>query len=918
MTRPNRALILLLAFVALPTLAAQSMPAVPRLAFEKYKLPNGLEVVLYEDKRLPLVTVNTWYHVSPIQEKAGRTGFAHLFEHMMFQGSKNVPGDDYLRLIEQAGGDVNATTSFDRTNYFQTVPSNQLELVMWMESDRMGSLLEDLDQDKLTNQKDVVRNERRQSYENRPYGLLDEAIFHTVFPKGHPYYPSIIGSHADIESAQLADVRGFFRDYYVPNNATMVIAGDFDKSRVKALVEKYFGPIPAGKKVANPAIVTPPITAERRKVVTDKVELPRVSMAWLTPAAYKPGDAEADLLGDILGGGKASRLYRKLVYEQQIAQDVSVFQYSLMLQSVFELEVTARPGVKPEQLEKAIDQELALLREKGPTAAEVERARNRITSGIIQGLETTGGVADQLNRYNQYLGTPDYLQQDVARYATLTPEQLRAAAIRMLPPHGRAVLYCVPGEKVIQDVPRSTPPANAPEPQKTAKDWRATQPAPGPVRPLQLPVPRQFTLPNGLNVMLFEQHRLPLVAASLVVLAGSDRNPAARPGLASFTADLLDEGTKTRSNLKIAEDLATMGASLGSGSTTDYSSVTLHSLKNTADDAFGIMADVVQNPAFAAEEIERVRASRKTQLLQQNDSPEALARRALLEALYGKSHPYGYIELGTAQSNAGITRDEVLGFWQQGYAPGNAALVVAGDVTEAELRDLATRHFGKWSGVGSPAPVPAVPQKVSARTVVIDHGAAPQSALRIGSLGATRASPDYVPLIVMNGALGGLFSSRINLNLREKNGYTYGANSNFVFRRGVGPFGVASNVRTDVTAPAVKQIFIEIGRMREEPLSAEELALSRSAISLSLPGQFETNADVAASGSSLFVYGLPLDYFNSLPAKIDAVSVADVQRVARQYLHPEEMVTIAVGDKSKIEPTLRELNQSPVEIRAAD
>jgi zinc protease len=435
---------------------------------------------------------------------------------------------------------------------------------------------------------------------------------------------------------------------------------------------------------------------------------------------------------------------------------------------------------------------------------------------------------------------------------------------------------------------------------------------------LQLPVPKQFTLANGLNVMLFEQHRLPLVAASLVVLAGSDRNPAALPGLASFTADLLDEGTKTRSNLKIAEDLATMGASLGSGSTTDYSSVSLHSLKNTVDDAFGIMADVVQNPAFAAEEIERVRASRKTQLLQQNDSPEALARRALLEALYGKTHPYGYIELGTPQSNAGITRDELVGFWQQGYAPGNAALIVAGDVTEAELRDLATRHFGKWSGVASPVPVPAVPQKVSAHTVVIDRGAAPQSALRIGGLGATRASPDYVPLLVMNGALGGLFSSRINLNLREKNGYTYGANSNFVFRRGVGPFGVASNVRTDVTAPAVKEIFIEIGRMREEPLSAEELTLSRSAISLSLPGQFETNADVAASGSSLFVYGLPLDYFNSLPAKIDAVSVADVQRVARQYLHPEEMVTVAVGDKSKIEPTLRGLNQSPVEIRAAD
>ncbi len=924
MTRTIRALILLLAVAAMPGLPVQSaqpapaMPAVPPLAFEKYKLANGLEVILVEDKRLPLVTVNTWYHVSPIQEKAGRTGFAHLFEHMMFQGSKNVPGDSYIQLVEQAGGDLNATTDFDRTNFFQTVPSNQLELVMWLESDRMGFLLEDLDQAKLTNQQDVVRNERRQTHENRPYGLLDEAIFQTIFPKGHPYYPFIIGSHADIESAQLEDVRGFFRDYYVPNNATMVIAGDFDKAGAKALVEKYFGPIPAGKPVVKPSIVTPPITAERRKVVTDKVELPRVSMAWLTPPAYKPGDAEADLLGDILGGGKASRLYRKLVYEQQIAQDVSVSQYSLMLQSVFELEVTARPGVKPEQLEKAVDAELALLREKGPTQAEVERARNRMISGIIQGLETTAGVADQLNRYNQFLGTPDYLQQDVARYSALTPEVLRAAANRLLPPQGRAVLYCVPGEKVINDVPRSKPPANSPEPQKTAKDWRATQPAAGPMRPLQLPVPQQFTLANGLKVMLFEQHRLPLVSANLVVLAGSDRNPAARPGLASFTADALDEGTKTRSNLKIAEDLATMGASIGSGSTTDFSSVSLVSLKHTVNDAFGILADIVQNPAFAPAEIERVRSSRKTQLLQQRDNPDALARRALYEALYGKQHPYGYTELGTAQSNGSITRDELVNFWQHGYAPGNSALIVAGDMTEPELRDLATRQFGKWSGAASPAPAPAVPQKISARTIVIDRGAAPQTALRVGGIGAPRASPDYVPLIVMNDAMGGLFSSRINLNLREKNGYTYGANSSFAFRRGVGPYAVIGSIRTDATAPAVHEIFNEIGRMRDEPLTPEELSLSRSAFSLSLPAQFETNASVAASGGSLFVYGLPLDYFNSLPAKINAVTAADVQRVARAYLHPEEMITVAVGDKSKIEPTLRQLNQSPVEIRAAD
>jgi zinc protease len=685
-------------------------------------------------------------------------------------------------------------------------------------------------------------------------------------------------------------------------------------------VEKYFGPIPAGKPVEKLNTVTPPITAERRKVVTDKVELPRITIAWITPAAYQPGDAEADLIGDILGGGKASRLYKKLVYELQIAQDVSAYQSSLQLGSVFQIEATARPGVKPEQLEKAIDAELRLFSEQGPTAGEVERARNTAVSRLIQGLETTGGdgLADQLNRYNHFVGTPDYLQQDVARYTVQTQASLRAAAARLLTAQSRAVIYCVSGEKVIDDPPRPPTPANVAVPAKAAPDWRATRPGPGPERPLQLPVPRRFTLPNGLSVMLFEEHRLPLVAVNLVVLAGSDRNPAARPGLASFTADVLDEGTKTRSTLKIAEDLATMGASIGSGSTTDYSSLSLRTLRHTVDDAFGILADIVQNPLFAPEEVERVRASRETQALQLRDNPDAVARAVLYDALYGKTHPYGYIELGTAASIKAISRDDLVDFWRKGYAPGNAALIVAGDVTEAELRRLAEQHFGKWNGVASAAPVPGAPAKVGARILVVDAGAAPQTALRIGGIGVSRASPDYVPLVVMNNAMGGLFSSRINLNLREKNGYTYGAGSAFAFRRSPGPFAVIGSVRTDATAPAVHEIFTEVGRMRDDPLTGEELLLARSAVSRSLPAQFETNADVAASGSAIYVYGLPDNYYSTLPASIDAVTSADVQRVSRQYLRADEMVSVAVGDKAKIEQPLRDLKQAPVEIRAAD
>src|SRR5687767_4799005 len=351
------------------------------LKFEKYKLKNGLEVILLEDHRLPMVAVNLWYHVGPANERPGLTGFAHLFEHMMFQGSKHVGDDQQFKRLEAAGAtDINGTTDFDRTNYFETLPSNQLELALWLESDRMGFLLETLDDRKLENQRDVVRNERRQSIENTPYGLVEERMFHELFPKDHPYYASVIGSHADIEAARLKDVREFFQLFYAPNNASLAIVGDIDKTKTRLLVEKYFGSISPGAPVPKVNVKSPAIASERRAVVGDQVELPRIYMAWLVAPIFQPGDAEGDLVAKILGGGKSSRLYKRLVYEKRIAQDVSAQQYSLSLGSIFSIQATAKPGIKPEELEKTIDEELELFRTEGPTSSELERARNTIES----------------------------------------------------------------------------------------------------------------------------------------------------------------------------------------------------------------------------------------------------------------------------------------------------------------------------------------------------------------------------------------------------------------------------------------------------------------------------------------------------------------------------------------------------------
>jgi len=531
---------------AKPAAAKPAPLAVPQLKFEKYKLENGLEVILSEDHRLPMVAVNLWYHVGPANELPGRTGFAHLFEHMMFEGSRHVPGSSHFHYLEAAGAsDINGTTDFDRTNYFETLPSNQLELALWLESDRMGYLPDKLDQANLSNQQDVVRNERRQSVENAPYGVVEEGLFHQLFPKDHPYYGEVIGSHQDIQSAKLEDVRNFFKLYYAPNNASLAIVGDFDPEKARELVQKYFGPLKRGEDVPKIKAHTPPITSERRTVIQDNVQLPRVYMAWLTSPIFKPGDAEADLVATILGGGKSSRLYKKLVYEKQIAQDVSVNQQSLILGSVFEVQVTAKAGVKLEDLEKMINTELDAFRKDGPTAEELMRARNVIESRIIAGLETLGGfggVADRLNSYNHFLGTPDFLAADIARYENASTESIQAFAEGQLKGNQRAVVYGVPGkqdlgaEVATPKAPEKDPSKNNGEPVNVDAVWRNEPPKPGPAGALHLPVPEKFKLSNGLTVLYSERPGLPLVAADLVLHAGSGVNPVDRPGLASMAA----------------------------------------------------------------------------------------------------------------------------------------------------------------------------------------------------------------------------------------------------------------------------------------------------------------------------------------------------------------------------------------------
>jgi zinc protease len=898
---------------------------VPELKFQRYKLANGLEVILSEDHRLPLLSVNLWYHVGAVNESAGRTGFAHLFEHMMFEGSKHIPGSSHAHYLEAAGAsDFNGTTSFDRTNYYETLPSNQLELALWLESDRMGYLPDKLDQANLSNQQDVVRNERRQSDENAPYGIVQEAVYHQLFPKEHPYYPMVIGSHADIQAAKLEDVRNFFKLYYTPNNASLAIVGDFDPAKARELVEKYFGPLKSGPEVPRVKVTTPPITAERRVVVQDNVQLPRVYLAWLTSPIFKPGDAEADIAAETLGGGKSSRLYKKLVYEKQLALDVEASQQSLTLSSVFQIQATARPGVKPEDLEKAINDELETFRASGPTHEEMQRAKNGIETRTISGLEILNGVADLLNSYNHYLGTPDFLGADIARYENATRESVQAFAQEQLSPKQRVVVIGIPGKQDLGPEV-ATPKSEAKdtmkaggEPVNTDAPWREKPPAAGPAVALRLPVPVQFKLSNGLSVLYNERPGLPLVAASLVFRRGSGANPIADPGLASFTARMLQQGTTTRSALEIADRAADLGTTIGSRATIDSSRVGTESLTRNFPEVLELLADVALHPTFPQSEIDRVRSERQAALVQEKDEPFAVATRVYSMALYGPKYSYGYPEIGTADSLKGVNRDALLRFWQQNYLPSDAALIVTGDMTIGELKPLLERQFAQWKGGTAPAPEMGSPQASGARLILVDRPDAPQTTLLFFSLGPARSTPDYPQLEIMNAELGGLFSSRINMNLREEHGYTYGAGSFFSYHIAPGPFIIYSDVRTDATAPATTEVFKELRRMRDTLMTQEELKAAKDSIAQSLPGRFEHAAETVGTFAEIYVYDLPLDYFSLLPDRLYAVTAEQAQAVAQKYIQLDKTTVLAVGDRSKIEAGMRKLDLGVTEIRDAE
>ncbi|MGI8788811.1 MAG: M16 family metallopeptidase [Pyrinomonadaceae bacterium] len=908
----KKEIVFLFAFVMLMTSAvfAQKGDKLPPINYKEMTLKNGLRVVMHEDKSTPIVAVNVFYHVGSKNEEPGRTGFAHLFEHMMFQGSKNYV--DGWRGVDELGGNVNGTTDEDRTYYYEAVPSNFLERVLYLEADRMGNLLDALTQEKLDNQRDVVKNERRQRVDNVPYGTASERIGDIMYPEGHPYHHSVIGSMADLSAASIDDVKAFFRKYYAPNNAVLVLSGDYDEKQAKAWIEKYFGPIAKGTDINRPAPPEPKLNGEIRKTYEDVVPLPRISLVWQSVPQYAPDEAALDMLGSILSSGRGSRLQSNLVYGKELAQQIRASNSTNEIAGLFQITALAKPKKTLDEIEKEINSEIERIKKDAPTAEEMTRALNTREAAAIYSLQTVLGKGAQLSSYTGFLNKPDYFQTDLDRYRKVTPADIQRVAKQYLTDN-RLVMSYVPGKG---EKPKMNADANKPTSviaKKKDKDLIAKQDAELPkARPdpkFTLPTIEKTKLSNGLNVWMVKQNELPIVSMNLVLNSGATLDPQDKSGVSSMTATMIDQGTKTRSAIEIANQLQSIGAFAGADAGWDSSNVSMQTLTKNLDEALNIYSDVILNPTFPADEFETVRKRALVGFNQRKFNSAAVANVVYNKVLYG-NQPYSRQLNGDEKSVAAMTRDDLVNFYNANYLPNNATLIVVGDVDKKTLMPKLEKAFAGWKSGKITEAAEAATETMTAKPGIylVDKPGAAQSSVSIGQVGVDRDSPDYYPLQVMNSILGGGGTARLFMNLREDKGYTYGAYSRFTFRRGAGPFSASGEIQTGSTKEAVVEFVKELNGIRGAiPVTPQELETNKQALIRRFPSGFETVGQISAQLSNLVVYNLPDNTFNEYISKVNAVTLDDVKRVSNKYLTPEKMAIVIVGDRKAIEPGLKEL-----------
>jgi len=892
--------------VAATCFAADDELSIP---FDEFYLDNGLRVIVHEDRKAPIVAVTLWYHVGSKNENPGRTGFAHLFEHLMFNGSENHD-DEYFEPFQEVGAtSINGTTDSDRTNYFQTVPTTALDLALWMESDRMGHLLGVIDQDKLDEQRGVVQNEKRQR-ENQPYGKVFDYITGHVFPEGHPYSWPTIGSMEDLDAASLEDVHEWFRSYYGPNNATLVLAGDVDVESAREKVEKFFGHVPPGPAVTRMDTWVPALEREMRMTTQDRVPQARVYKTWPIPEWGSIDGELMQLVDSVLTQGKTSRLYQRLVYEEQVATDVGAYPLLGEVSGAYVLWVTAQPGQDLAEVEQLLDDELDRFLARGPTQRELARAVTESRASFIRSMERVGGYSGKsgiLAESAVFGGRADAFEDALQIMVSARPDDLRDAARRWLS-RGAFVLEVHPFPEQLsastEDVDRSRLPIPDSFPQA------------------RFPQLQHSELSNGMRLIVARRDAVPVVHLSLQVNAGYASDQFAQPGTANLAMNMLDEGTTSRNALQISEELAQLGAQLRTGSNLDYSFISLSTLTENLEAALAIYGDVILNPSFPEAELERQKRLTISEIQSEKTTPVSMALRIFPKLIYGEGHAYSLPMTGSGTETAvqALSRDDLTRFHSTWLRPNNATMIVVGATSLEEIAPRLETLFAGWSGEEIPEKdISEVALPNRPRGILVDRPGSEQSIIIAGHILVPKSDPREMAIQALNDILGGSFTSRVNMNLREDKAWSYGVRSLIVETARQRPFIVYAPVQTDKTALSMTELDREIRELLlERPVTDQEVSTSKKRNTLTLPGRWETARAVTNDIAEIVRFGLPSDYWDRYADLVGAVDTSQVHGAARAVLAPDRLTWVIVGDLQVIEADIRALGLGEVERMDAD
>ena len=870
------------------------------IKYEKFVLDNGLTLLVHEDHSVPVVGVNLWYHVGSRNEKRGKTGFAHLFEHFFFNGSENYPRGFREAMDDLGANNRNGTTSQDRTNFFEDVPVSALERTLYLEADRMGFLAGNISKEMLERERGVVQNEKR-SGENQPYGRVFTEILGKVYPYSHPYSWSPIGSMEDLNAASLEDIKEWYQTYYGPNNAVISLAGDITPERALELVTKYFGGIAPGPALTRTEKWIPTFDRNIRDEMEDRVPQARIYRVYHAPAWKDMELQHLSLFADVLAGSKSSRLDRRLVYEKELVTAISAGVNDGELASTFIITATVKNGVNPADVEREIDAVVNELMEKGVTDEELQRAQSRNLADFLRGTERLGGFggrSDILAESMTYGGSPDFYLSRLETMANAKPVDVKAAANRWL----RANHYTM----LVKPFARLSA-------GKTDFD-RKVLPALNAAPEIKFPEMQRAKLKNGLNVILLERHSAPIVNVALAVDAGASSDTSAKAGAATLALDLMDEGTKTRDAFQITDQLDSLGARLSTGSSLDMSFIRLQATAANLRPSLDIMSDVVLNPSFPTDLFAIQKQRRMAQIGQEKANPNALAQRILPAIIYGANHAYGKTASGTEKTVAGITREDLMAWHAEWFKPGSATVIVTGDTTMDKLLPALEETFGAWkAGTAPKKNLPTVAKTPGKKIYLIDKPDAPQSTIVAAHVSETSGQAEDLAAEPVFQNFGGMATSRLNRNLRLDKHWSYGTQGQLTGVRGQRTFMVVAPVQTDKTKESMIEVSKEINDIAgNRPISGEEFTSIMRNMTSRLAGRFETLASLENAAIASINYNLPNDYWSRYGTNIRSLTEPQLAEAAKKFVRPGEIVWIVIGDLKRIEAGVRELGYGEV------